>query len=477
MAIKLGRIAGVPIALDYSWFVIFLLVAWTVGFAMMPANYPGLGEATYLLIGVLSSLLLFGSVLVHELAHSIVARRNSLAISKITLFLFGGVSEIEDEPREPMVELRMAAAGPLTSLGLAGLSWVLWQASISASASPLLQAPLQYCALVNAVVAAFNLIPAFPMDGGRVLRSLIWRRTGDLLRSTKIASATGRGFAYALVFFGVLLVVTSDIVTGFWLIIIGWFISSGAQSALAQTIVQEDLRGLRASEVMTRGVESVPPGMTLEEFHQESYRLKHNGFPVMSAGQLVGCITGADLRKAKKESWGTTRVMDVMTPREKLVLLREDDLATEAIKLMARDRIGRVFVTDRDGQLSGIITRSDILRAVQLREGAPERGAVLPGKGKVAFVVELDMNFVLEKRVEKGTDLKAEFSGDGIQLLNVSVATTAQGEDVKRFTFHASKVGVFPIMLVATRAEPGKPEPRRTGAAVTYTVTVSKATQ
>jgi Zn-dependent protease len=475
LAIKVGSIAGIPIALDYSWFVIFLLIAWTVGFNMMPATYPGLGEAAYLFIGVLSSLLLFGSVLVHELAHSIVAKRNNLRINRITLFLFGGVSEIEEEPQEPMLELRMAAAGPLTSVALAGLSGLLWDASVLLSASPLIQAPLQYCALVNAIVAGFNLIPAFPMDGGRVLRSLLWKRTGDLLRSTRMASASGRVFAYGLVFVGILLVVSVDIVTGFWLIIIGWFISSGAQSALNQTRVQEDLRGLRAAEVMTRSVDSVQPEMTLEEFYQESFRLKHNGFPVMSGDQLVGCMTTDDLRKVKKESWRSTKVADAMTPKEKLVLVGTEDQATQAMRLMNKNRIGRVFVTNPEGRLAGIITRSDVLRAVQIREALPGTGARGIGLGKISFTVELDMNFVLEQPVEPGLDWRAEFAG-GVQLVSEAVSRTAQGQEMKQFVFHASMVGEHPIRLVAVKQGPGaSTEPRRVARTIAYTVTVSKA--
>lgn len=471
----MGRIAGIPIALDYTWFVIFLLIVWTVGFDLMPATYPGLGFDSYLFIGVLSSLLLFGSVLVHELAHSIVAKRNGLRIRRITLFLFGGVSEIEEEPHDPGLELRMAAAGPLMSVALAGLSELLWEASVLLQASPLVQAPLQYTALVNGIVAAFNLIPAFPLDGGRILRSFLWRRTGDLLRSTRMASASGRVFAYILVFGGVMLVFTVDVVMGFWFIIIGWFISSGAQSALSQTIVQEDLRGQRASDIMTRRVDSVPPEMTLEDLSQESFRLKHNGFPVLSGEELEGCVTTGDMRKVKRESWTGTTVREVMTPKERLVTLKEDEAATQAIKLMNENKIGRVFVTNQEGRLAGIITRSDILKAVQVKESILGRGGAARASGKVSFTVDLGMNFVLEQPIEPGFEWRAEFAPDGIQLVSEAVSKTAQGHEVKRFVFHASRVGDHSIRL--TEGPPGAAEKgrqRRIVRTVTYMIVVKQ---
>jgi Zn-dependent protease len=474
VAIQVGKIAGIPIALDYSWFVIFLLIAWTVGFNMMPATYPGLGFVAYLFIGILSSFLLFGSVLVHELAHSIVAKRNGLRIRRITLFLFGGVSEIEEEPSDPWLEMKMAAAGPLTSVALAGLSAIMWQSSVLFDVSPLIQAPLQYCSLVNAIVAAFNLIPAFPMDGGRVLRSLIWSRTGDIVSSTRTASTTGRAFAYAMIFIGIFLIFAVDVVTGFWLIIIGWFISTGAQSALAQTIVREDLRGLRANDIMTRRVDSVPPDMTLEELSQEFFRLKHNGFPVISGDELAGCVTTDDLRKARREAWRTTTVKEVMTPKDKLVTVGEEELAAKATGLMTEKRIGRVFVTNQEGKLSGIITRSDVMKVVQLKEGLSGIGAASRAPGKVYFTVEPEMNFVLEQPTEPGLDWKAEFSGDGIQLVKEAVSKTAQGHEMKQFVFHAGRIGEYSVRLVEGPKESSERGKRKIVRTVTYVITVGK---
>jgi Zn-dependent protease/CBS domain-containing protein len=474
MAIQIGKIAGIPIALDYSLFLIFLLIVWGVGFVSMPATYPGLGELDYLLIGILSAVLLFASILIHELAHSIVAKRNGLKVRRVTLYLLGGVSEMEEEPQNPSLELRMSASGPLTSVALTFFLAALWEFSVSVHASPLVQAPLEYAALVNGVVAAFNLIPAFPMDGGRILRSLLWGRSGDLLRSTKTASSIGRAFAYAMIFVGVFFIFAIDLLTGFWLILIGWFISSGAQSSLQQTRVQEDLRGLKVGDIMTRKVDSVPPDMTLNDLSQQILHLKHNGFPVISDDRLQGCVTADDLRRAKAD-WATARISQIMTPREKLVTLKEEEPAIKVLESMNTNRIGRVFVTDPDGRLIGIVTRSDILKTVELKENLlGSRPGWSPEGGTISFTAERGMSFVLEQPTTVGLEWKAEFAQDGVQLVREATAMTAEGHEMRQFTFQAKRPGTHTIRLVeGPPASMEEKAQRRVGRTVVYTIVVS----
>ena len=471
--------AGIPIYLDYSWFVIFFLLAWTIGFVSMPAVYPGLSQLEYLFIGTLSALLLFVSILVHELAHSVVAKRSGLKIGRITLYLLGGVSQLENEPNNPSLELRMAAAGPLTSLAISVLVGVSWLFSSWMNLTPLVQAPLLYVALVNALVAGFNLIPAFPMDGGRVLRSLLWRRNGDFVHSTVVASNTGRVFAYILVFFGLFTMIFVDFVSGVWFLLIGWFISSSAASSLRQTIIQEDLRGVKVADLMTRNVESVTPEMDLGGLSEEFMRTKHTGFPVVSSGELVGCVTLGDLRKVKKESWATTKTGEIMTPREKLVTALGGDSAMDIITPMNQMNIGRIFVTD-GGKMTGIVTRSDILKAVELKEGTLgiSRGR-RSFEARVSLTVETAMNFVLEQPMADGFTWGAEFSGDAVQLMGQETAKTPSGGQVQRFTFQAAKVGTYVIRLVETRGLSGNAGSAggRTVRTVTYTVTVSPPSQ
>jgi len=479
LGIRIGKVAGIPIYLDYSWFVIFFLLAWTIGLVSMPAVYPGLSQLEYLFIGALSALLLFVSILVHELAHSVVAKRSGLKIGRITLYLLGGVSQLENEPNNPSLELRMAAAGPLTSLAISVLVGVSWLFSSWMNLTPLVQAPLLYVALVNALVAGFNLIPAFPMDGGRVLRSLLWRRNGDFVHSTVVASNTGRVFAYILVFFGLFTMIFVDFVSGVWFLLIGWFISSSAASSLRQTIIQEDLRGVKVADLMTRNVESVTPEMDLGSLSEEFMRTKHTGFPVVSCGELVGCVTLGDLRKVKKESWSATKTGEIMTPREKLVTALGGDSAMDIITPMNQMNIGRVFVMD-GGKMTGIVTRSDILKAVELKEGTLgiSRGR-RSFEARVSLTVETAMNFVLEQPVDDDFTWRAEFSGDAVQPMGQETVKTSSGGQVQRFTFQAAKVGTHVIRLVEARGPSGNAgnvggRPIRT---ITYTVTVSPPNQ
>jgi Zn-dependent protease/CBS domain-containing protein len=479
LGIRIGSVVGIPIYLDYSWFVIFFLLAWTIGFVSMPSVYPGLSQLDYLFIGALSALLLFVSILVHELAHSVVAKRSGLKIERITLYLLGGVSQMESEPSDPSQELKMAAAGPLTSLAISVLVVVGWLFSTWLNLSPLVQAPLFYVALVNVVVAGFNLIPAFPMDGGRVLRSLLWRRNGNIVRSTVMASNIGRVFAYILVFFGMFTMIFVDLVSGVWFLLIGWFISSSATSSLRQTTIQEDLRGVSVADLMTRTVESVTPEMDLGSLSEEFIRTDHTGFPVVSGGELVGCVTLRGLKKVRKESWATTKTAEIMVPREKLVTTLAGAPATDIITSMNQRNVGRVFVMD-GGKMAGIVTRSDIVKAVELKEGTLgiSRGR-RAFEERVSLTVEMAMNFVLEQLVDDDFAWRAESPGDLVRLMGQEAAKAPSGRQVERFTFQAVKVGTSVIRLVEIRNPSGTAEGAggKTRRAATYTVTVSPPSQ
>lgn len=479
MGIRIGKVAGTPIYLDYSWFAIFFLLAWTIGFISMPGVYPGLSQLEYLFLGTLSALLLFVSILLHELAHSVVAKRSGLKIGRITLYLLGDVSQLENEPNNPSLELKMVMAGPLTSLAISLLVGVGWLFAFLMNLATLVQAPLLYVALLNAAVAGFNLIPALPLDGGRLLRSLLWKRNGDILRSTVVASNVGRVFAYTLVFFGIFTMIFVDFVSGAWLLLIGWFILSSAASSLRQVIVQEDLRGVRVADLMTRNVESVTPEMGLESLSEEFMRTKHTGFSVVSNGELVGCVTLGDLRKVKKGSWAATKTGEIMTPREKLVTAIGGDSAVDMMASMNQRNIGRVFVID-GGKIVGIVTRSDILKAVELKEGtlgiSRDRRAFEAG---VSLTAETAMNFVLEQPVNDDFAWRAEFSGDAVQLMGQETGKTPSGKQAQRFTFQAEKAGTHIIRLVEVRGPSGTAGSAggRTIRTVTYTVTVSPPSQ
>lgn len=469
MPIRLGRIAGIPIALDYSWFVIFFLITWSVGFAIMPAEYPGMGTLAYAAMGLVASFLLFASILVHELAHSVVARRNGLKIGRITLFLFGGVSEMQEEPKTARLELKMALAGPLTSVALAAVLFLAWQASLLVGASVFVQAPLNYGAFFNGIIAAFNLIPAFPMDGGRVLRSLIWWRNKDILRSTEIAAGVGKSIAYVIMFLGLLFVFGVDIVSGLWLILIGWFISSGAQGELRNMVIQEELSGRPASDIMTRRVDAVPPEMKLEELQQEFLRTKHNALPVVGGGELLGCATIEELHGVRRDEWATRTVSEIMTPRQELATIAEGDPALKSLQLMGSKAVGRVFVLSKDGRLGGIITRGDVIRTLQHQQAAAQRGGALLGG---SMTVEPGMNFILEQPSFGGARWKPLYDGSEVQLLGESVSKHSDGREYQQFVFQALRPGVLSISLAPEPTDRGGTGsgPART---VRYTISVT----
>ena len=447
MAIRIGKVVGIPVYLDYSWFVIFFLLVYTIGFSLMPATYPGLNEFEYLLIGVVTSLLFFVSLLLHELAHCIVAKRNGMTIRKITLFLLGGISTLEDEPKEAMVELNVAAAGPLTSLAIAAIFFVIWFVSAIVELSTAIQAPVFYLALVNLIMAIFNFIPAFPMDGGRILRALLWRRNGDIVRSTRTATKVGRAFATIIMVLGIFSMFFIDLLTGIWTLLIGWFISSSSAASLQQTMAEESLRGVRAADVMTQNVDAVPPDMTLASFSDECMRTKHTGFPVTSNGKIMGCVTMGDLRRFSKDLWATTSVGQAMTTSDKLAVVGRDDPAKDVLSKMQGRNVGRIFVVD-NGELEGIITRSDMVKALELREGTMSlaRGAAA-FDGRVSMIVEPGMNFVLEQPVDKGYVWRPEFSGNEIQLLGQELKRAPDGDEKQQFTFQAAKVGTHIVRL------------------------------
>lgn len=471
MAIKLGTVYGIPLFLDYSGLVIFALIAYTVGFGLMPATYKDLSSTIYASIGILSAILLFVSIIIHELAHSIVAKNNGLKIGKITLYLLGGVSEMEEEPPTANLELKMSAAGPLTSIAIAIGCFFAWMISSDVHASVLIQGPLQYSYLVNALVAGFNLIPAFPMDGGRVLRSLLWRRNKDMLQATKTASNVGKVFAYLIMFAGVFyLITTIDIFTGLWLIIIGWFISSAASSEMNQLKIQRDLSQLKAKDMMTRYVDSVRPEISLSELSSEFLSRKHNGFPVIdSTGEIVGCITMDDLRHVKRELWDTTLVKDVMIQRDKLITVKEGDSAQLVVNLMQRNRIGRVFVLEDGQKLSGIITRSDVMRTIEVQEGVlgSGRSSIAP----LTRSVPVEKGMMFEINSPSG-EWKPSFSLSEFTLISENVSKQSDGSEATHFVFESLQRGRFSIILLPKNIDIGvKPQSQDSG--VKYTIIVS----
>ncbi len=368
MSLNIGRIMGIPIRIHYTLWLVFILIAWSLATGYMPANYPGLSETTYWTIGVVSAILLFISVLIHELSHSIIAKRNGLPISRITLFFFGGVSEISEEPKDAGLEVRMAAAGPLTSFAIAFVLAGIYFVARTFAAPVAVTATLRYSALLNGILGGFNLIPAFPLDGGRVLRGGLWERSKNLLRATAAAVRVSEIISLFFMILGFVLIIFLDFVDGLWVIFLGWFIRAGAESSLQQTRTTEALQGLRVGDLMTQELLTVPPDMPVKQLVSEYFLSRpHGGYPVKSEGRLLGLVTMQSVRSLPVDQRDSATVRDVMVPYEKLVRVSVSTSAADALHQMVEQGVGRVLVTDGDSLL-GIVTRGDLLNAIRTRQ-------------------------------------------------------------------------------------------------------------
>ena len=367
MSFRIAHLAGFQISIHYSWLFIFMLILLILATGYMPHNYPGLSTTAYWLVGLIATALLFASVLFHELCHSIVARNYGLPITRITLFFFGGVSEMAEEPQDPKVELKMAAAGPVSSIFLAVVFGLATYASSNLKMLPAVFAPLNYGFLINLFLAGFNLLPGFPMDGGRILRAAIWVWRKDIVKATRIATTIGVGLAYLMVGGGLILAFIGLWVNGLWLVFIGLFLKSGAESSLRHTIINKALLGIAIEDIMTKDVKTVRPDITLEEFIGEYLlRFRHEVYPVSTNGKVLGLVSVQDAKQIPKDRWSTTYVKDIMKPNEKIVTVQPNQEAIEALMKMSKHDVGQVLVVAQ-GNLMGIVTHSDIFHVVKAR--------------------------------------------------------------------------------------------------------------
>jgi len=362
---RLGRIAGIEIGIHYTWLLAFALISWSLAQGLFPQVYPGWSTGTYWITGILAALLLFASVLLHELAHSLVARARGLPVGSITLFIFGGVSNLEGEAEKPSVEFSMAIVGPLTSLVLAIIFWGLLQL-IEPPASPA-TALLSYLWQINALLAAFNLLPGFPLDGGRVLRAIIWGTTGNLTRATNIAAMVGRFFGWTLIALGLFLVVQGEFLGGLWMAFIGWFLSSAADASRRDVTLRERLSGVPVRALMDTNMATVGPQTSVEEVvHEIFLRGRRRAVLVSQDDRLVGIITLTDLKELPQHKWNQTTVEEIMTRQPLYWVPSEADLSS-AMRLIAQHDVNQVLVLNQ-GRLIGLLNRADIIRHLQLSQ-------------------------------------------------------------------------------------------------------------
>jgi len=362
-SVSIGRVAGIRIGIHYTWLFAFLLIAWSLAGSYYPDDVPGLNTATYWLIGIVSALLLFASVLIHELTHSLVARRLGLTVDGITLFIFGGVSNLTTEPSTARNEFLVAVVGPISSLVLAGLFWLVARTiPVSSPAG----AVAGYLAFVNLLLGGFNLVPGFPLDGGRVFRALVWGATGSLRRATLVASYVGQAFGWLLIVWGLTRVLSGDLFGGLWTAFIGWFLNGAAESTRQEQTVQQSVRSVTASSLMEAPATAIPPTMTVEDFvYEQVMRHGHRALPVVEDGRLVGIVSLSDVRKVPREVWSSTPVSRLMTRAPLVTVAPGEDLGV-AIGRMAQRGVHQLPVVE-DGSLLGLLTRADVMRYLHLR--------------------------------------------------------------------------------------------------------------
>lgn len=376
---SLFRFRGIDVNVHVSWLIVFALVTWSIAMGFVPQLLPAVTQAEAWVIGVISALLLFASVLIHELAHSIVAISRGLPVHSITLFLFGGVSNLTADSKDPRSEFLIAIVGPMTSFVIAGVALLV-------STLPLderLGVVASYLVVVNSLLGAFNLVPGFPLDGGRVLRSIVWRATGSVRRATEVAASAGQLVGLALVALGVLGVLEGDLLGGLWTAAIGLFLQNAAGSSAQQLAVDERLRNVRVRDAFTPDPGTALPELTISELIEHHILgRKRRAVLVAERGRLVGIVTVGDLQHVPAARRGDTTVRDVMTGLEAIVSTSPGASLREAAEILARHEFDQLPVVE-DGRPLGAVTRADIVREFQIREALDLAGRQVMGRGQL----------------------------------------------------------------------------------------------
>ncbi|MEO8540334.1 MAG: site-2 protease family protein [bacterium] len=365
-AFKVARIAGIDIEIHPSWLLILGFVAYSLSDGFFPDQYEHWSTWAYWTVGISSALLLFVTVLIHELAHALVAQRRGLPVPRITLFIFGGMSHMSRQPASAGEEFQIAAAGPATSILIAlvtgGAGLLLRDSSEKA------EAMLFYLAFVNFALGVFNILPGFPLDGGRVLRSIAWKRTGSFRKATRIAASVGEIFGYGLIIAGFFVLLSGGLLDGLWLAFIGWFLLGAARGEASNMQLEGVLKRLVARDVMQTDFPSVTPGTPVAEVVND-YMVGKGERAVMVAndGSVMGIITVSDVRRTPRESWANIPAQRVMTPRANVITVTANQPAVQVLVLLGEKGLNQVPVLD-DGRMVGLVTRRELMDRIQLAE-------------------------------------------------------------------------------------------------------------
>lgn len=366
-SVSLFKILGFEVKVDISWLILAALITWSLASGLFPEFYKDLPKASYWWMGVAGTAGLFASIVFHELAHSLVARHHGMTMKGITLFIFGGVAEMENDPPSPMAEFRMAIVGPLSSalagaiffLAVMGARHFRWPVEVYGVGA--------YLAWLNLVLAVFNLVPAFPLDGGRILRSLLWRWKKDLRWATSVSSKVGSGFGIILIVLGIISLFMGNFVGGLWWLMLGFFVRIAAQSAYQQMLARTVFHDVKVRDVMVRDPVIVSRAITLEQFiHDYVYQYHYQIYPVASFGRLSGCISVNAAARVPRDEWGSQTVGSITMPCDRETTIGPDESAAQALVVMNRTGNTLLLVMEED-QLIGVITLQDMLRLLSLK--------------------------------------------------------------------------------------------------------------
>ncbi len=366
--INLFKLFGFQVRIDLSWIIIAALVTWSLAVGFFPFHYKYLAPETYWLMGVIAAIGFFLSIVVHEMFHSLVARKFDIPMKGITLFVFGGVSEMGDEPKSAKAEFWMALVGPLSSVAIALVFYGIHVLSVQGDWPQSVNGVVLYLAYINGLLAVFNFIPAFPLDGGRILRAILWGIKKNLRWATRVSSGIGYGFGILLIFFGVLQFFSGNIIGGIWSFLIGMFLQSAARMSYQQLLVRKVLEGESVRRFMKADPVVVPPSTSVRQLVEDYiYKYHFKMFPVVEGTEkLVGCITTKQVQQVPREEWNKVTVGELATQCSADNTIEPQADATKALSLMAQTGSGRLIVIEQ-GRMVGVITLKDMLKFLSLK--------------------------------------------------------------------------------------------------------------
>lgn len=366
-SIRLFRLFGFEVKIDLSWIVLAILITWSLAEGLFPYYYKDLSRGTYWWMGAFGALGLFFSIIFHEMSHSLVARRYGLPMKGITLFIFGGVAEMDDEPASPKVEFMMAIAGPVASMVLGGVFYGLYRFGGAVDLSITVNGVTGYLAWINIALAVFNMLPAFPLDGGRVLRSGLWKLKNNIRWATRVSASIGSAFGMALIVLGIMNILIANLVGGFWWVLIGMFLRNASNVSYRQLVIRRALQGEPVERFMSTEVVTVPRSLPVDRLVEDYfYRYHYKFFPVVEDSHIVGCINTQQVQQVPREEWSSQRVEQIVRECSADNAVRPHTDAVDVLAQMNRSQQSRLMVVEGD-RLLGIVTLRDLLQFLAVK--------------------------------------------------------------------------------------------------------------